>query len=124
MRAFFNIVLDGQILPDPVGQEVADEAALRAAAATVVRALVQRYGGEGQLLDVALRVTDGDGAVLLGLSFFEALYLPIQPVADPNRRKVAGPAEARTSPLPGAALRLIRRVGGAVTAKVQALSQI
>jgi hypothetical protein len=123
MRAFFNILLDQQVLPDPVGQEVADEAALRAAASVVVRALVQRYGGEAQLLDAALRVTDAEGAVLLDISFFEALYLPIQPVADPERRRTPKPREAAL-PLPGAALRLFRRVGGAVSAKVQALSHV
>ncbi len=87
MRAFFNILLDQQVLPIRWARRVADEAALRAAASVVVRALVQRYGGEAQLLDAALRVTDAEGAVLLDISFFEALYLPIQPVADPERRR-------------------------------------
>ena len=123
MRAFFNIKLDNQILPDPVGQEVIDDAELRAAAYVVVRALVQRYGGEAQLLDAALHVTDAEGATLLDISFFEALYLPIQPVTDEGRLRTPKDPKPAT-PLPGAALRLMRRVGGAVTAKVQALSHV
>jgi hypothetical protein len=123
MRAFFNIRLDNQILPDPVGQEITDDAELRAAAYVVVRALVQRHGGEAQLLDAALHVTDAEGGALLDISFFEALYLPIPPVADGERRRMPqSPKPA--APLPGAALRLMRRVGGAVSAKVQALSHV
>ncbi len=121
MRAFFNIVLDSQILPDPVGQECVDDAELRAAAYVVVRALVQRYGGEAQLLDAALHVTDAAGATLLDISFFEALYLPVAPVADGERRRMPKD-EKSAAPLPGVALRLMRRVGGAVSAKVQSFS--
>lgn len=121
MRAYFNIVLDGQVLPDPVGQEVVDEAELRAAAFVVVRTLVQRYGGAAQLLDASLRVTDADGAVLLALSFFEALYLPIEVKADPNRRRTT-PRDREGPTLPGAALSFFRRVGDAVSARVQSRS--
>ena len=123
MRAFYNIRLDNQILPDPVGQVVIDDAELRAGAYVVVRALVQRYGGEAQLIDAALHITDEQGATLLDLSFFEALYLPIPPVAREEQRRMPGPPK-QALPLPGAALRLMRRFGGAVSAKVQARSPL
>lgn len=123
MRAFFNIVLEHRLLPDFVGQDVVDEASLRAAASTVVRALVQRHGGEPQLLNAGLRVTDAEGFVLLDLSFFEALYLPIEPVSDPARRRGAT-GESQAEAFPKAAFRLMRRVGEAVSARVQALSHV
>ncbi len=94
MRAFFNIFVNGQVVQDPIGQDIADDAALRAASSTVVRGLVQRHGGEAQLLDAVLCVTDVDGGVLLQISFFEALYLPVVPVAD------AGGASPPSAPKP------------------------
>lgn len=123
MRAFFNIIVNGQIVPDQVGQEVADTEGLRAAASKVVRALVQRHGGEAQLLDASLRVTDEAGAALLDISFFEALYLPVTPVADPGRRRTEERHE-RGSVFLDAALRPVRRLAGAVSARVQAIAQV
>jgi hypothetical protein len=123
MRAFFNILVNGQIVPDPIGQDIGDDAALRAASSTVVRALVQRHGGDAQLLDAVLCVTDVEGGVLLQISFFEALYLPVAPVADAGRRKPSERTEAPSARI-GAALGSMRRMAGAVSAKVQALAQV
>lgn len=123
MRAFFNILINGKVVPDHVGQDIADMEGLRAAASTVVRALVQRHGGEAQLLDAALLVTDAEGHKLLEISFFEALYLPVAPVADPGRRLTAERSE-RPSAFLGAALKPMRRIAGAVSARVQAIAQV
>lgn len=122
MRAYFNILINGQVVPDSVGQEIADEGGLRTAASTVVRALVQRHGSEAQLLDAVLLVTDGTGRVALEVSFFEALYQPVSPVADPHRRKPVEPAE-KAPALFGAALKPMRKFADAVTARVQAIGQ-
>ncbi len=122
MRAFFNIVVNGKVVPDRVGQDVADAAALRFVASTVVRGLVQRHGGEAKLLDAALLVTDEAGARLMEMSFFEALYLPVAPEADPNRRRPEASAE-RPKALLGAALKPMRRLADAVSARVQAIAQ-
>ncbi|MCJ2011075.1 DUF6894 family protein [Methylobacterium sp. J-076] len=123
MRAFFNILVNGTVVPDQVGQEIVDAEGLRAAASTVVRALIQRHGGEAQLLDASLLVTDVAGASLMEISFFEALYLPVTPVADSDRRKPAARPE-RPSAFLDAALRPMRRFAGAVSARVQAFGQV
>lgn len=123
MRAFFNILINGKVVPDQVGQDVADAEGLRAAASTVVRALVQRHGGEAQLLDAALLVTDSAGQKLLEISFFEALYLPVAPVSDPGRRRVSERPE-RPAAFLDAALKPMRRIAGAVSARVQAIAQV
>lgn len=122
MRAFFNIIVNGQVVPDRVGQEVGDAAALRLVASTVVRGIVQRHGGEAKLLDASLVVTNEGGENLLEISFFEALYLPVAPVADPSRRR---PEERRERPSAflGVALKPMRRIAGAVSARVQAIAQ-
>lgn len=122
MRAFFNIVINGKVVPDRVGQDVGDTAALRFVASTVVRGIVQRHGGEAKLLDASLLVTDEAGVGLMEISFFEALYLPVSPEADPNRRRPEVRAE-RPSALLGAALKPMRRFAGAVSARVQAIAQ-
>jgi hypothetical protein len=123
MRAFFNVLVNGQVVPDPIGQEIADDAALRGASSTVVRALVQRHGGDAQLLDAVLCVTDETGGVLLQISFFEALYLPVVPVDDAGRRRPAERVEAPSARI-GAALGSVRRMAGAVSARVQALAHV
>ena len=122
MRAFFNIVVNGKVVPDRVGQDVADAAALRFVASVVVRGLVQRHGGEAKLLDASLLVTDEAGARLMEISFFEALYLPVAPEADPNRRRPEARHE-RPKALLGAALKPMRRFADAVSARVQAIAQ-
>ncbi|MDP4021804.1 catalase [Methylobacterium sp. NEAU 140] len=125
IRAHFNIRLDGAVLPDRVGQPVEDLEAARAAARTVVRRLVQRHAGEPRLLDAAVMVTDADGATLVEMSFFEALYQPVEPVAPAEaarRRPAASAARSlMADPRFGAALRPVRRLAEAVGTRVQPL---
>lgn len=125
VRAYFNIRLDDSFLPERMGQWVADLDAARVTARTIVRRLVLQHGGEPRLLDAVMVVSDPDGATLLEMSFFEALYLPVEPAlrADAPLRRPSAPrpvgflSEARI----GGALRPIRRFAEAVNARVQPL---
>ncbi|GJE37168.1 DUF6894 family protein [Methylobacterium persicinum] len=123
MRAFFNILIHGKVVPDHVGQDVADVDDIRSAASTVVRALVQRHGAEAQLLDASLLVSDPEGNELLRISFFEALYLPVAPVSEPGRLRSAVRPE-RPAAFFDVALKPMRRIAGAVSARVQAIAQV
>ncbi|MDR7038430.1 hypothetical protein J2X36_003194 [Methylobacterium sp. BE186] len=76
-RFFFNIRLDDAYLPERTGQCLPDAEAARAAARTIVRALVSQHGGEPRLLNAAMVVTDAEGAEAFELSFFEAIYVPV-----------------------------------------------
>jgi hypothetical protein len=114
--ARFNIRLAGAYLPAPVAQEVADLDGARAMARTIVQRLMRQHGGDPRLLDAALVITGADGATLLELSFFDALYLPVEPVADPDRRRPAPPR--RIAPERWrAALIPVRRLTGALSAR-------
>lgn len=130
VRAYFNIRLDDAFLPDRMGQSVADLAAARVTASTIVRRLVLQHGGEPRLLDAVLVVSDPDGATLMELSFFEALYLPVEPAvrADAPLRRPSAPKPVGLRPVGflseariGAALRPVRRFAEAVSARVQPL---
>lgn len=99
IHAFFNIRLDDAYLPERTGQFVRDADEARAVACTIIRRLVAQHGGEPRLLNAVMAVTDADGASLLDLSFFEALYVP---VAAPERagtdlRRVAIRAPGRVA---------------------------
>ena len=82
IHAYFNIRLDDAFLPERTGQLVQDAEEARAVARTIIRRLVVQHGGEPRLLNAVMAVTDADGAGILDLSFFEALYVP---VAAPER---------------------------------------
>ncbi|MGU3539611.1 DUF6894 family protein [Methylobacterium sp. A54F] len=77
-RVFFNIRLDEAFLPERTGQCVASLDEAREVARTIVRRLVTHHGGEPRLLNAAMVVTDETGATVLELSFFEALYVPVE----------------------------------------------
>lgn len=121
IHAHFNIRLDGAWLPESIGQWVADRDAARAAACTIIRQLVLRHGGEPDLLDAVMVVSDPEGATLLELSFFEALYQPVEPVADPGRsrgpRATLAPSDTRIA----VALRPVRRFADALSTRIQPL---
>ncbi|MFD0937424.1 DUF6894 family protein, partial [Methylobacterium trifolii] len=78
IRVFFNIRLDDAYLPEPRGQMVRDAAEARLVARTIVRRLVAEHGGEPRLLNAVMAMTLEDGTSLLDLSFFEALYVPVE----------------------------------------------
>lgn len=125
VRAYFNIRLDDAFLPERMGQWVADLDVARITARTIIRRLVLQHGGEPRLLDAVMVVSDPDGATLLEMSFFEALYLPVEPdtrgsvpMRRPSAPRSAGLlSEARI----GAALRPVRRLAEAVNARMQPL---
>lgn len=116
VRATFSIRLDGACLPASAAQWVADLDAARATARTIVQGLMRQHSGDTRLLDAALVVTDETGAMLLEMSFLEALYLPVEPVTDPYRRRpvpreFGAPRTPRT--LLSAAIEPIRRFAAA-----------
>jgi hypothetical protein len=120
VRAHFNIRLDGSYLPASAAQWVADGDAARAIARTIVQRLMRQHGGDPRLLDAAMVITDEDGATLLEMTFLDTLYLPVEPVAELDRRR---PNRAR----PGsqaridAVLRPVRRFASALGARMQPL---
>lgn len=115
-RFFFNIRLDDAFLPERTGQCLPDVEAARAAARTIVRALVAQHGGEPRLLNAAMAVTDEAGLAVFELSFFEAIYVPVpapEPVGARARalpRADAIRSSAPTDLLRGARSRLARRL--------------
>ncbi|TXN51369.1 catalase [Methylobacterium sp. WL30] len=115
IHAFFNIRLDDAYLPERTGQLVRDAGEARAVARTIIRRLVVQHGGEPRLLNAVMAVTDADGASILDLSFFEALYVP---VAAPER---AGPARPRAD-LRRAAGRMPDAVSGKAGAAVAGIA--
>ncbi len=120
VRAHFNIRLDGACLPGSAAHWVADADAARTIARTIVQGLTRQHGGDPRLLDAAMVVTDAEGVTLLEMSFFEALYMPVEPVAESDRRRPRPPR--RASPLRlAAALRPVRRLAGALGARMQPL---
>ena len=95
IHAFFNIRLDDAYLPERTGQFVRDADEARAVARTIVRRLVVQHGGEPRLLNAVMAVTDADGATILDLSFFEALYVPVAaPAPAAGARPHAAPRRA------------------------------
>ncbi|MHB2205157.1 DUF6894 family protein [Methylobacterium sp. CM6257] len=120
VRAHFNIRLDGACLPASAAQWVADADAARATARTIVQGLMRQHNGDPRLLDAAMVITDETGATLLEMTFFDALYMPVEPVADPDRRRPRPPRKASPVRL-GAALGPVRRLAGALGAKVPPL---
>ena len=120
VRAHFTIRFGDACLPASAAQWVADAEATRAAARTIVQGLMRQYGGDPRLLDAALVISDDDGATLLELSFLDALYMPVEPVADPDRRRPRAPRKAAPTRL-SVALGPVRRLAGALGAKMQPL---
>jgi hypothetical protein len=117
-RAHFAIRLDGASLPASAAQSVADLDAARAVARTVVQRLMRQHGGDPRLLDATMVISDDDGVALLELAFFDALYMPVEPVADSDRRRPRPPRKAGPARL-GAALRPVWRLAGALTGRGQ-----
>ncbi|WP_342107205.1 DUF6894 family protein [Methylobacterium sp. SI9] len=121
IHAHFTIRFGEASLPASAAQWVADAEAARAAARTIVQGLMRQHGGDPRLLAAAMVITDEHGATLLEIPFFDALYMPVEPVAEPDRRtrriappsrlgavvgplrKLAGTLGARLHPLPGSA---------------------
>ena len=117
VRAHFTIRLDGASLPASAAQWVADAEAARAVARTIVQGLMRQHGGDPRLLGATMVITDADGATLLELAFFDALYMPVEPVSDLDRRP-RPPRKVGATRL-GAALRPVRRLAGALGARIQ-----
>ncbi|MCJ2049607.1 DUF6894 family protein [Methylobacterium sp. J-070] len=116
VRAHFTIRLGETALPASAAQWIADADAARVAARTIVQGLMRQHGGDPRLLDASVVMTDSDGATLLELSFFDALYMPVEPVSDPDRRP--RPPRAVRSGRLDAALGPVRRLAGALGARI------
>jgi hypothetical protein len=117
VRAHFTIRLGDTALPASAAQWVADLDAARSAARKIVQGLMRQHGGDPRLLEAAAVITDADGAILLDLPFFDALYMPVDPVRDPDRRPCV-PRPVRPTRL-DAALNPVRRLAGALSARLQ-----
>ena len=115
IHAHFTIRFGQSSLPASAVQWVADTEAARAAARTVVQGLMRQHGGDPRLLAATMVITDAAGSTLLEIPFFDALYMPVEPVADTDRRTrcIAPPSRL------GAALRPLRRLAGAIGARLQ-----
>ena len=119
VRASFTIRLDGAALPASAAHWVADIDAARAIARTIVQGLMRQHGGDPRLLGATMVITDPDGARLLELTFFDALYMPVEPVSDADRRPRA-PRKGKGKPTRlDAALGPVRRLAGALGARIQ-----
>ncbi|GJE11734.1 MULTISPECIES: DUF6894 family protein [Methylobacterium] len=117
VRAQFTIRLDGASLPASAAQWVADTDAARDAARTIVQGLMRQHGGDPRLLGATMVITDADGATLLELPFLDVLYMPVEPVCDADRRPRVPRKRAPTRL--GAALGPMRRLAGALGARIQ-----
>lgn len=117
IHAHFTIRLGDAALPASAAQWVADTAAAQAAARTIVQGLMRQHGGDPRLLAATLVIADAAGAPLLDIPFVDALYMPVEPVADPDRRmrRVARPSRL------GAALNPLRKLAGAIGARMPPL---
>ncbi|MCX4198081.1 catalase [Methylobacterium organophilum] len=91
VRAHFIIRLGNASLPASAAQWVEDAEAARSTARTIVQGLMRQHGGDPRLMEAAMVITDDDGAVLLEMSFFDTLYLPVEPVPDADRRRPRAP---------------------------------
>ncbi|TXM71888.1 catalase [Methylobacterium sp. WL12] len=120
IHAYFNIRLDDAFLPERTGQLVQDAEEARAVARTIIRRLVVQHGGEPRLLNAVMAVTDADGASILDLSFFEALYVP---VAAPERAGAGRPRSGlRGQVADGVAGRAAATFGGRAAAAFAGLA--
>ena len=123
IHAFFNIRLDDAYLPERTGQLVRDADEARAVARTIIRRLVVQHGGEPRLLNAVMAVTDTDGAGILDLSFFEALYVP---VAAPERAGAERPRSGlrrAAGRMPGQAMgQAVGKLGGRAAAAFAGLA--
>ncbi len=115
IHAHFIVRFGGVSLPASAAQWVADPDAARATARTIVQGLMRQHGGDPRLLDATMVITDETGATQLEIPFLDALYMPVEPVADPDRRtrRIAPPSRF------GATLRPLRRLAGAIGARMQ-----
>lgn len=114
IHAHFTIRFGEASLPASAAQWVADAEAARAAARTIVQGLMRQHGGDPRLLAATMMITDAAGATVLEIPFFDALYMPVEPVADPDRRtrRIAPPSRL------GAALGPLRKLAGAIGARM------
>ncbi|MGU3475021.1 DUF6894 family protein [Methylobacterium sp. D48H] len=118
VRAHFTIRLGNASLPASAAQWVEDVEAARSTARTIVQGLMRQHGGDPRLMEAAMVITDDDGAVLLEMSFFDTLYLPVEPVPDADRRRPRAPRRAAPRGLT-AALGPVRRLAGALGMRAQ-----
>lgn len=74
---FFHVRSDGSEILDPDGVEYPDLDAARRAAVAGARSIISEEAKDGRLpLDERIDVEDGDGKILLSLSFLDAVDLP------------------------------------------------
>ncbi|MCJ2135168.1 catalase [Methylobacterium sp. J-026] len=115
IHAHFLVRFGGASLPASAAQWVADADAARATARTIVQGLMRQHGGDPRLLDATMVITDETGATQLEIPFLDALYMPVEPVADLDRRtrRIAPPSRL------AATLHPLRKLAGAIGARMQ-----
>ena len=72
-RYFFNTRIDNELILDPEGEELRDPDHAWRVARTTIREILKTEGGQGDLLNAVLEITDDDGEIVLEFPFTEAM---------------------------------------------------
>ena len=75
-RYFFNTRIGNELILDPEGEELRDPDHAWNVARTTIREILQTEGGQPDLLNAILEVTDDDGEIVLEFPFAEAILDP------------------------------------------------
>jgi Domain of unknown function (DUF6894) len=80
-RYFFNTRIADELILDPEGEQLKDPDQAWEIARAMIRELLTLEGGEGDLWNAVLEVTDDAGEIVLEFPFTEAILdLPGEPV--------------------------------------------
>jgi hypothetical protein len=72
-RYFFNTRIGQELILDPEGEELRDPDHAWRVARTTIREILKTEGGQPNLLNAILEVTDDDGEIVLEFPFTEAI---------------------------------------------------
>jgi hypothetical protein len=82
-RYFFNTRIGQELILDPEGEELRDPDHAWRVARTTIREILKTEGGQADLLNAILEVTDDEGEIVLEFPFTEAI---IDPSDEPETR--------------------------------------
>ena len=72
-RYFFNTRIGNELILDPEGEQLRDPDHAWNVARTTIREILKTEGGQANLLNAILEVTDDDGEIVLEFPFNEAI---------------------------------------------------
>lgn len=78
-RYFFNTRIGKELLLDPEGEELRDADQAWEVARTTIREALKAGGGQGDVRNAILEVSDEDGEIVLEFPFTEAILDPEDP---------------------------------------------